>query len=59
MCKSGLRSIANPGYYAYFWSSSENGSYAWYRGLYYFSDGVGRDYRHYRGNGFSVRCLQD
>jgi uncharacterized protein (TIGR02145 family) len=47
------------GSYGYWWSSSEySGSNAWYRGLYYDSDGV------YRGNcsqtyGFSVRCLKD
>ncbi len=43
---------------AFFWSSSENGSDAWGRGLYYDGDGVYRHY-YYRGSGFSVRCLQN
>ena len=47
------------GYYADFWSSSENGaSRAWDRILGYYNDGVyrGNDYRYY---GFSARCLQN
>ena len=44
--------------YAYFWSSSESGTTAWYRSLYNSNAQV------YRGNtnqafGFSVRCLRD
>jgi hypothetical protein len=46
------------GYYAYFWSSSEDGSYAWHRELYYDNVGVyPGDY--YRRFGYSVRCLKD
>jgi len=41
-----------------FWSSDENGSAAWYRGLSYTLPQV---YRYYcnKGYGFSVRCIQD
>jgi len=43
---------------AYFWSSAEDGTNAWYRHLYYSYDRVGRS--HYsRGHGFSVRCVKD
>ena len=47
------------GTYAYFWSSTEDGSYsAWYRALSFnYSDLFGSSY--YRGNGFSVRCVRD
>lgn len=48
----------NLGGTAFFWSSSENGSYAWYLYLNYGNDGVGR-HSSYRSNGFSVRCLID
>ena len=45
-------------YYAYLWSSTEFGSSAWYRKLYFFSTDV---YRHYgsKAFGFSVRCVRD
>ncbi len=44
--------------YADFWSSSEIGSTAWYRVLYYNNDGLIRnDYN--RGFGVAVRCLQN
>lgn len=47
------------GFYADFWSSSEYGSsIAWSRILLNRYDGVDR-YNLYRGNGFSVRCLQN
>ena len=39
------------------WSSSPNGSNAWYRGLYDFEN-VYRD-RNYPRYGFSVRCVRD
>ena len=46
-------------YYAYFWSSTEYSStYAWYRGLDYDYDDVGRGLN-YKTGGFSCRCLQD
>ena len=46
------------GYFGYWWSSSPNGSNAWGRFMYNFSEDV------YRGNnnrrdGFSVRCVRD
>ena len=47
------------GGFAYFWSSTENGTfYAWYRNLYYSGVDVHRS-SYYRNNGFSVRCLRD
>ena len=46
------------GTYAEFWSSTQIGSTAWYRALYYNNDGATRkDFN--RGYGFSVRCLKD
>lgn len=45
-------------YYAYFWSSSEDGSLAWYRGLYYDYAQVGRD-GSTQAYGLSVRCVRD
>jgi len=45
-------------FYAYFWSSSENGSDAWYRGLSFGSAQVGR-YDYDKAYGFSVRCVRD
>ena len=57
--RSGSGSFYDLGYYGYFWSSTElDTNYAWYRYLYYGDDGVDRNYGH-KGNGFSVRCLQD
>lgn len=47
------------GNYAYFWSSTEYGSYpAWRRVLTCYSSGVGRNDNTKR-NGFSVRCVRD
>ncbi len=42
----------------YFWSSTEDGSSAWRRNLYYGNDKVYRS-SHPLENGFSVRCLKD
>jgi uncharacterized protein (TIGR02145 family) len=44
--------------YAYLWSSSESGSYAWYRYLYFNNAQV---YRYFdnKSYGFSVRCVRD
>jgi len=47
------------GTYAYFWSSTESGSYsAWYRALYYSYASVYRDY-YDKLSGFSVRLVRD
>ena len=46
------------GYYGNWWSSSPNGSSAWYRYLFDFSIGAFRDDNYLRG-GMSIRCLQD
>ncbi|MCX6227331.1 MAG: T9SS type A sorting domain-containing protein, partial [Bacteroidia bacterium] len=46
------------GDYAYFWSSSEGGFGAWYRGLYYGYGGVARP-TNSLSIGFSARCLQN
>jgi len=43
---------------ANFWSSSENGGYAWHRHLSSTKDGVGRN-SNTKALGFSVRCLKD
>ncbi|MBU2651390.1 MAG: PEGA domain-containing protein [Bacteroidetes bacterium] len=49
----------NLNYIAYFWSSTELGTYdAWYRELIYDSNDVHR-YLTNKANGFSVRCLRD
>jgi uncharacterized protein (TIGR02145 family) len=50
--------FANAGYFGYWWSSSPNGSDAWYRNLSYGSESVSR-VDNYRGLGFSVRCILD
>lgn len=46
------------GNYTAFWTQSQNEFYAMYRGLYYFNDGVYRDY-FYKSGGFSVRCIKN
>jgi len=48
----------NAGANGYWWSSSPNGSNAWYRNLTINSPDVNRDWSNSR-NGFSVRCLRD
>lgn len=59
---SGLRyddgSFYNVGSYAYFWSSSPYGSYAWHRLLYSDYDNVYR-FNYNLRYGFSVRCVRD
>jgi len=45
-------------YYAYFWSSSENGPNAWYRNLNYNNAQVNRNNNN-KAYGFSVRCVRD
>jgi len=42
----------------YLWTSSESGSYAWYRTLYYTQAKVARGYLPY-SRGFMVRCVKD
>ena len=47
------------GDYAYFWSATEdNGSYSYYRNLYY-GDGMVVRYLNDKSRGYSVRCLRD
>lgn len=47
------------GYFAYFWTSSENGSTsAWYRGLYNYGEEA-HAYSYNKNYGFSVRCVKD
>lgn len=49
----------NEGYYASFWSSSEDDSYlAYYMGLYYGSDNADLNYDS-KNIAFSVRCVKD
>ena len=50
--------FVDAGYYGYWWSSSPNGSDAWYRSLWGYAGTVYRFYD-YRRNGFSVRCVRD
>ena len=53
--------VDEAGYYAGFWSSTENGSRnAYNRGLNYSNAYVGNNYNeYYKFSGFSVRCLRD
>ncbi len=51
-------SFGNRGAYGGFWSSSEDGSYAWYRNLFSSNAGVSR-LNADKGFGLSVRCLKD
>jgi len=47
------------GSYGYWWSFTEySSSYAWYRTLRYYYDGVRRS-SNYKTSGFSLRCLKD
>jgi len=48
----------NRGTIGIFWSSSESGSYAWYRFVYSSNAGVNRN-DVAKANGFFVRCVQD
>jgi uncharacterized protein (TIGR02145 family) len=51
-------SFSDQGNYGYWWSSSPNWTYAWYRTLY---SGNSNVYRYYNNTryGFSVRCVRD
>ena len=51
-------SFYSRGSYAYFWSSSESGGYAWRRFLYSGDSSVSRNTSN-KAFGFSVRCLKD
>ncbi|MBP9649138.1 MAG: fibrobacter succinogenes major paralogous domain-containing protein, partial [Paludibacteraceae bacterium] len=52
-------SFANFGYYGYWWSATEGGTYyAWARGMYFSSYDVYR-YLYTKELGFSVRCVRD
>ena len=51
-------SFFSQGYFTYLWSSSENGSNAWFRYLVYSLTQVGRD-GNSKALGFSVRCVRD
>ncbi len=53
-------SFINLGYYADFWTATEDAaSYAWYRGLSYDGADVLRLNYYYKNYGFSVRCVGD
>jgi uncharacterized protein (TIGR02145 family) len=49
-------SLDNVGSVGSYWSSSVNGTYAWY--LFFFSGNAFMHY-HHSANGFSIRCLKD
>ena len=52
-------SFGNAGYYANFWSSSQDDSFtAWNRSLYFYDANVNR-YHYAKNYGISVRCLRD
>jgi uncharacterized protein (TIGR02145 family) len=46
------------GYFGFWWSSSPNGSYAWFRNLVNYNEFVDRYFNTLR-YGFSVRCVRD
>ena len=46
------------GYYAFWWSSSPSGSFAWVRALYGGDENVSRSFNN-QLFGFSVRCVRD
>ncbi len=50
--------FSGSGYYGYWWSASESGSYSWKRDLSYSNDNVDRSYSN-RYYGFSARCVRD
>ena len=50
--------FTSQGYSGLWWSSSPNGSYAWFRILFSGYSDVFR-YYHDTRNGFSVRCVRD
>ena len=53
------KDYSSEGNFAFFWSSSENGSnIAYFMGLYYSYDHAYLNY-HYKDNGLSVRCIKD
>jgi uncharacterized protein (TIGR02145 family) len=47
------------GWFGYWWSSSPNGSNAWYRSLKFEGENVNRSSGANPRNGFSVRCVRD
>ena len=51
-------SFYDAGYYGLWWSSSPDGSFAWFRDLNYFDDDIFRS-NNDRRSGFSVRCVRD
>ncbi len=54
-----LGSFSDAGYFGYWWSSSPNGSNAWYRFLGYYFEPVVRSSYLNPQDGFSVRCVRD
>lgn len=58
-CRNSFATFDQIGDYAYWWSSSENGTNAWYRFLEPDNGYVGRSGFGNKGNGYSVRCIRD
>ena len=56
--RTNLGLFSGAGYYGFWWSSSPNGSFAWYRSLSNNTEDVSRDDYDARF-GFSVRCVRD
>ncbi|MDB4334937.1 fibrobacter succinogenes major paralogous domain-containing protein [bacterium] len=58
-CRNSFANFSQIGEYAYWWSSTDNGSNAWYRFLEPDNGYVGRSGFGNKVNGYSVRCLRD
>ena len=58
-CRNSFANFSQIGEYAYWWSSTDNGSNAWYRFLEPDNGYVGRSGFGNKANGYSVRCLKD
>ncbi len=58
-CRNSFATFDQIGDYAYWWSSTDNGSNAWYRFLEPSNGYVGRSGFGEKENGFSVRCVRD
>lgn len=58
-CRNSFATFDQIGDYAYWWSSTDNGSNAWYRFLEPSNGYVGRSGFGKKENGFSVRCVRD
>lgn len=58
-CRNSFAAFSQMGEYAYWWTSTENGTNAWYRFLEPSNGYIGRSGFGSMGNGYSVRCVRD